>query len=157
MTMYNLAFGSSHNAAALVPTFLGADTEVGRFRDAWFERDTTDESVILAVYTRNGGGNRECWDGEEPDCDCTGCLMTKHIPQHPLYVRDEDDSFDATYATIYYRIPLAGLDDRLNEDLPLPDTMSWNGTAAILLEKATDPVDTGARWQDLFDKMGQAR
>lgn len=39
----------------------GIDPEqVGRFRDVWVERDgDSADSVILALYTRNGGGNRQ--------------------------------------------------------------------------------------------------
>jgi len=111
--LYNMVFASNPEGPALL-ALLGLDKDkTGRYRDAW----VTDEAEI-AVYTRNGGGNRECWTGDEeghqprglgaPDCGrpgCYACIITHRLPRHPLYLRDKDDTYDNTYATIYFRIP----------------------------------------------------
>ena len=47
----------------------------------------------IHVYTRVGGGNRNCGFGEE------------ELQQHPNYLRDEDDDFDSTYATYIFSVP----------------------------------------------------
>ena len=80
-------------------------SDFGRYRGA---RIT--ENGELAVQTRNGGGNRECWSGSfssyASPCDCPGCIISIRLPQHPCYLRDEDDELDNTYATIYFRDPV---------------------------------------------------
>jgi len=79
--------------------------DVGRFRDAYISEGK------IAVYTRNGGGNRDHWDfdyydsAEGESCPCPGCVITYHLPMHPNYLSDKDDDFDSTYATIYFSIP----------------------------------------------------
>lgn len=110
-----MMFGTNPASDLILATLGLTREDVGRFRDAFI----ADGEV--AVYTRNGGGNREHYDYDKDltagvDCRCTGCVMSDVIPRHPLYLRDEDDDFDSTYATIYYRIPddhaelLRGLD-----------------------------------------------
>lgn len=111
MSMYNLLHGENPLAGMLVG-ILGIDQpdgkwRSGRFRDIHvrFEEGRPPEIVL---YTRNGGGNREHYNDEKeagPDCDCTGCTMTYHIPKHPNYLRDEDDDFDCTYASVFYSVP----------------------------------------------------
>lgn len=62
----------------------------GRFRDAWLNSD----GMEIHIYTRNGGGNREeYW------------YVFKILRSHPQYLRDIDDEFDSTYATIVFRVP----------------------------------------------------
>jgi len=60
----------------------------GRFRNVFITEG------MIAVYTRCGGGNRESY-GE----------MFNRMREHPLYLRDRDDDFDCTYATIFFSIP----------------------------------------------------
>jgi hypothetical protein len=107
MSLYNLLHGENPHAD-LLKGILNLDGEdgkwnTGRYRDIYLNEDGTK----IVLYTRNGGGNRECWqewnDGEP--CDCTGCTMTSHIPKHPNYVCDYDDDFDCTYAYVEYSIP----------------------------------------------------
>ena len=104
MSMYNLIFGQNKHSDLILALLHLKKESVGRFRDAFI---TNGE---IAVYTRNGGGNREHWDytydnNEGADCPCPGCIITHHLPKHPNYLRDEDDDFDSTYATIYFSIP----------------------------------------------------
>ncbi len=81
------------------------------------------------------------WRCKEPSsesCACTGCIITYRLPEHPLYLRDEDDDFDATYATIYFRAPA--------------------GTTELLKAMSTPPQDTPrAMWDKLFASMEQGK
>jgi hypothetical protein len=75
---------------------------LGRHRGTFLERDENTGEPVIVVHTRNGGGNRECY---QDDCDgqCTGCIQTDAIPALPTYLRDEDDDGDCTYANNYFR------------------------------------------------------
>lgn len=100
--LYNVLFGVNPASDVLLAT-LGLDRRsVGRFRDVWVEPER------IVVHTRNGGGNRKHWDEETEageSCSCTGCIMTYRLPKHPQYLGDEDDSFDCTYANVYFSFP----------------------------------------------------
>lgn len=131
MSMYDLVAGDvgQHDRGAILLTILD-HPNVGRYRDAWVEQGPDGEPVI-AIYTRNGGGNRGCYcDDDHPEGPCTGLIATEVLPAHPLYLRDADDSFDSTYATFYFRVP-----DEYRE---------------ALAEVACEPVDTGERWRALI-------
>jgi hypothetical protein len=82
---------------------------IGRFRDHWVERDG-DDALILAVYTRNGGGNREEYAGNNAAMQAL-----------PTYIEDADDNFDNTYATFRFRMTreqiTAWLSDTENVDV----------------------------------------
>lgn len=77
---------------------------VGRYRDAFVIKGE------IAIYTRNGGENRKCprVHHNKLDClvmDCFSCIITHRLPKHPNYLRDVDNEFDSTFATIYFSIP----------------------------------------------------
>lgn len=103
MSLYNALHGVNPMAPVLLAILGhgGAET-YGRFRDIYL--DERDGRKVIAVYTRNGGGNREC-SGERCDGTCTGCTMTKAIPALDGYIDDRDDDFDCTYATIWFEVP----------------------------------------------------
>jgi hypothetical protein len=130
--LYNIVLGDGleHTRGAILRKILG-DPEIGRFRDAWVERSPETGDPIIAIYTRNGGGNREHYDCDEGSC--TGCVMEK-ITGCEFYIRDVDDSFDSTYATIYFRAPE-------------PFEM-------MLREAAGDPVNTDERWKAAIALLG---
>lgn len=86
MSFYNMIFGQNPLSDILLAMCDLTEGDVGRFRDAWIT-----ENGELAIYTRNGGGNREYY---MPDFN-----------NNLLYLRDEDDDFDSTYATIFFKIP----------------------------------------------------
>jgi hypothetical protein len=86
--LYNMVFGMNPLADVILATLGLKRSDVGRFRDCYVAEGQ------IAVYTRNGGGNRE----EYQD-------VIDALAQHPCYVRDADDEFDSTYATIYFRFP----------------------------------------------------
>lgn len=112
----------------------------GRFRDAWVEVGE-DGDLRIAIYTRNGGGNR-------PDYEA----VTEALRRHPEYISDKDDAFDSTYATYYFRFPTSRpphLDGR--EDWAQVD---WNDLLAEVMETAhPEPVDMSAMWKEALDKM----
>ena len=58
--MYNAIFGENPRAGALLACIGLTKADVGRYRDVWL----TDKHI--AVYTRNGGGNRECAHEDSP-------------------------------------------------------------------------------------------
>jgi hypothetical protein len=94
MGLYNLVHGTNPASDWLLGLLNLTRTDVGRFRDAWVSK-ADDGRLEIAVYTRNGGGNRADY---MPD-----------FSAHPLYLRDEDDDFDCTYATIYFSAPVEAL------------------------------------------------
>jgi hypothetical protein len=93
--LYNMIFsGGQERGAVLLPTLgFSAYNDVGRFRDAWVERDGMDR-LFIRIYTRNGGGNREAY-----------AEVIDKLRAHPLFERDMDDIFDTTYASFWFRIP----------------------------------------------------
>jgi hypothetical protein len=115
MGMYNMLFGESSEADTLL-SLLGLTREdFYRYRDCYLEDDK------IAVYTRGGGGNRECFcnddwnekyeiehgnvignDGHFPDCVVH---KQRALRLHPNYLCDEDDDYDCTYATFYFSVP----------------------------------------------------
>jgi len=134
------------NPVAPIVLALLAPINPGRFRDAWVEK-RGDGSVVLALYTRNGGGNREHYNDEKeagPECDCTGCTMTYAIPAHSLYLSDKDDDFDCTYATVYFRVP-EDAGSRLKA-LGAPEDFK--------VEDLAQPApDMAQRWQKVIDAI----
>ena len=46
-----------------------------------------------------------CENPNSVDCACPGCVIEYRLPKHPHYIRDRDDEFDCTYATIYFKFP----------------------------------------------------
>lgn len=79
-----------------------------------------DDDPVILVHTRNGGGNRECWEVDpDDDCGCSGCSMDQ-MAAHELHVADWDDSFDSTYADIVFRVP-EGTEDQARRLLEDPD------------------------------------
>lgn len=85
MSMYNMVFGQNGLSGAILATLGLTAGDCGRFRDCFISEGK------IAVYTRNGGNNREDY---MPD-----------FSSHPHYLHDEDDDFDCTYATIYFKFP----------------------------------------------------
>ena len=88
MSMYNLVFGQNPVSDAILATLGLTRGDVGRFRDCFVANGE------IAIYTRNGGGNREEYQS-----------IIDELAKHPCYLRDEDDDFDHTYATIYFKFP----------------------------------------------------
>ena len=88
MSMYNMINGVNPATFFILP-MLGEKhpDNYPRFRDCFVENDE------IHVYTRVGGGNRNCGFGEE------------ELQSHPNYLRDFDDDYDSTYATYVFSVP----------------------------------------------------
>jgi hypothetical protein len=131
MSFYNMIFGQNQHADQLLAVLGLTRQAFYRFRDCYL----TDGGEI-AVYTRGGGGNRNCWyceklpadaksgdvvkwdagteyerdvqvhevGGELHRVDCVVSMQDAN-GKHPCYLRDQDDDFDNTYATFYFRVP----------------------------------------------------
>jgi hypothetical protein len=142
MSFYNFAFGHREPRirGKLLLSALGFTkfSQVGRYCDSWVEN--SDDGIRIAVYTRNGGSNRTCHailagETKTPDnCDCTGCIATVKLPNHPLYLRDADCTFDSTYATFYFRAP-----------------EQYAKTLATVAQE--QPINMAKRWQDALAEL----
>lgn len=126
MSMYNLLHGENSDSDLLLAALGWTKESVSRFRDVWVTKEGE-----IAVYTRCGGGNRECWEWNSLErCgECPGCWITLEVEKHPLYLRDEDDDFDSTYATIYFKAP-----DSIPDDYPRGESGDerWARTLELL-------------------------
>ena len=88
MSLYNMINGVNPATFFILP-MLGEKhpDNYPRFRDCFVDDNE------IHVYTRVGGGNRDCGYGEE------------ELQTHPNYLRDEDDENDCTYATYVFSVP----------------------------------------------------
>lgn len=93
MSLYNMLHGFNALAGLWLALLKKNPDDFGRFRDAYLSKDKAGNPQI-AVYTRCGGGNRPDYEN-----------MFTQMRAHPLYLRDEDEPSDGTYATIYFRVP----------------------------------------------------
>lgn len=158
MSMYNMLFGINRFASIVFAILKHPPTEYfSRPRDGWVEK-MADGTLRIAIYTRNGGGNRKHYGDQEEgiSCNCTGCVMTHKIPRDPLYLFDSDDSFDSTYATIYFKVP-EDYKERIRDRYLPPNEFSSSHLQILegfeLSIIAIDPVDTGKRWRDAIDSL----
>ncbi len=88
MSLYNMINGVNPATFFILPMLGEKHPETyPRFRDCFIENDE------IHVYTRVGGGNRNCKFGEE------------ELQGHPNYIRDFDDEFDSTFATYVFSVP----------------------------------------------------
>jgi hypothetical protein len=136
MGLYNIVFKTSAHAPLVLAILGRPPSAFGRFRDAWIEKDEAGV-VRLAVYTRNGGGNRE---DNMPSFE-----------DDPHYLFDRDDDFDSTYATIYFKPPVE-LPAELRESLPA-DLKAPGAWEAKLVEIAQPVVDMSARWKEAIASL----
>lgn len=94
MSLYNMIHGVNPTAPILLmmagfnPKALEEIKDFLRFRDCYGSKDGTE----IIVYTRIGGPNRH-----------TRAKAVELLRSNPNYVRDEDDDFDNTFASFYYR------------------------------------------------------
>ena len=88
MSLYNMLFGMNPDADQLLGLLGKTKADFGRFRNVYVS------DGYLGVYTRNGGGNREDYED-----------VFDEMAEHPWYSHDQDDDFDCTYASIYFKVP----------------------------------------------------
>lgn len=120
--MYNAILGDGNEIqrGRILLAVLGAP-KPGRFRDAWVERGK-DNQPVIAIYTRNGGPNRE---GQAE--------AIESMRANPHYLSDKDDTFDSTYATFYFSAP-DDCRDVLAEEMsdPVDTDQRWRDAIAAL-------------------------
>lgn len=95
-----MIFGQNPNADQLLQLLGLSTSDFGRFRNVFVEGD------YIVVYARIGGGNREDYE-----------FVYDAMMDHPWFSHDEDDSFDYTYANLYFKIP----DDKVKTLVKLYD------------------------------------
>lgn len=133
MDLYNLLLGDGKQGArgATCIAALGIEPkQLGRFRDAWTEVGP-DNLVRIAIYTRNGGANREAYAEE-----------ISAMQANDYYIADVDDDFDSTYATFYFRMP--------GEDIEIEaeGAERWPSVRADMIESAhTQPLNLSEIWR----------
>lgn len=88
MNLYNLMNGVNPATFVILPMLNRHPEEYPRFRDCWLNED---EQIV--VYTRVGGGNRNCGFGEEK------------LYQDPNFVKTYDDENDPTYGYYVFNVP----------------------------------------------------
>lgn len=111
MSFYNMLFGVNPNTDLVLALIELKRFDIERFRDCGVDFD--DEQIW--VYTRTGGRNREDFPNDK-------------IVSNPHYIYDEDDDFDPTYATYYFRFP-----DEIREDIHALQDIEKNGISAALI------------------------
>lgn len=135
--MYNMIFGQNP-AADLLLGVLGLTKEsVGRFRDVFLTEDGE-----IAIYTRNGGGNREQYQ-ETLD----------RLSTMPGWLRDEDDDFDCTYATIYFAVPPAAVELVASLSKPTTDTPSERWAAMLEALRTGQAPEVVERMKPVMDAI----
>jgi hypothetical protein len=113
--LYHVVFGTNTLAKPFLEILKIDPRIVPRFRDCFLYHDG--QSIV--IYTRTGGGNRIEFKNEN-----------QNMRKWPGYLRDEDDSFDTTYALFHFAIP-----DEIKKDIPILLDNGWG-------------VDPPKRWQE---------
>ena len=125
--MYNMLFRECEGAHVLLALLGLTRSDVPRYRDCWLEPE------CIAIYTRMGGGNRECQCGDDGGT-CAACTIDA-LAENPLVVSDKDDTFDTTYRTLRFSFP-----DEYAELLKGPAESAMT-------------VDTDKMWRDALAAM----
>lgn len=89
MSLYNMLNGVNLATFFILPMLDKHPDEYPRFRDCFVGEDNNS----IVVYTRVGGGNRNCGFGEE------------ELYKHPNFIKTYDDCSDSTYGYYVFSIP----------------------------------------------------
>ena len=90
MSLYNMLFGSNPLSTVLLGTLGLTKQDVGRFRDCFISDGK------IAVYTRNGGGNRECfckYDSKLGSINCRHHVVQEIVDETIFVPLDEVDNY----------------------------------------------------------------
>jgi len=138
--MYNMLHGVNPFSKILLEILNLKMEDIGRFRDAYVKKEN--EKWIICIYTRLGGGNRECFCDEPDDGAvkqfCGDCYQHSNIvplQSHPQYIIDYDDDFDCTYATFEFNVPEKHIE------------------IVEILHSLHDKKEPSQRWNELFEKL----
>ena len=89
MSLYNAICGFNPACLVFLPMLGRHQPEYPRFRDCFLSED----GKRIVIYTRVGGGNRDCGYGEE------------ELYNDPNFVTTYDDEFDSTYWYYEFNVP----------------------------------------------------
>ena len=95
MSLYNLVNGFNPACILLLPMLGKKQDEYPRFRDCYL----SDDKKRIIIYTRVGGGNRNCGYGED------------ELYADPNFVKTYDDEYDSTYGYYEFNVPSQWKDD----------------------------------------------
>lgn len=102
MSLYNVLFGKNPLSGVILGMLELTESDCGRYRDCFITEGK------IAIYTRLGGGNRECFCDAQQVAEGHSSCFRRYIEKlqaHPNYLSDKDDDFDSTYATFYFSFP----------------------------------------------------
>lgn len=88
MSLYNMMNGFNPACLYIMPMLGRKQEEYPRFRDCYVTEDRN-----IAIYTRVGGGNRNCGFGEEL------------LYEDKNFIKTYDDDYDSTYGTYEFSVP----------------------------------------------------
>jgi hypothetical protein len=151
MSMFDLAIGNSGWPKALMDIMWDITPEmVGRYRDHWLERDESGDepALVLAVYARIGGGNRE----EYAD-------NIRQMQALTTYVSDADDTYDSTYATLRFRMSKTDFIARMvakevEGGIVVSDGAGYEDVWAELWDQAEPlPRDMAVIWEAMISSL----
>ena len=125
MSLYNMVNGFNPACVFIMPMLGRKQNEYPRFRDCF----VTDDNNI-AIYTRVGGGNRNCGYGEE------------ELYEDENFLKTYDDEFDSTYGTYEFKVP-----DKWKEDF----NKIMDGR---MLEVSTEYIDYLKEFYPLLTERG---
>ena len=89
MSLYNMLFGFNLACVLFMPMLGRKQAEYPRFRDCFL----SDDNTRIVIYTRVGGGNRNCGYGEDK------------LYEDPNFVKTYDDEEDSTYGYYEFNVP----------------------------------------------------
>ena len=95
MSLYNLINGFIPACIFFLPMLGRKQDEYPRFRDCYL----SDDEKRIIIYTRVGGGNRNCGYGED------------ELYADPNFVKTYDDEYDSTYGYYEFNVPSQWKDD----------------------------------------------
>jgi len=166
--LYNVLFGENRLAPVL-KAMLELDEfgewKTGRYRDIFLDEG----GKVILLYTRNGGGNRECdtftapediekcqgcdwWDKDT--CPARACVVLK---KHPCYIEDWDDDFDPTYAYFKFKVPekYRELAEKLFKWQGTPKTISqkFDEITKEIKSKSREELEKDPRFKPLIEAL----
>ena len=168
MSLYNAILGINPQYVLLLRFIRIPEVNIPRFRDAYIAEK--DGELVIAVYTRVGGGNRGHWDfGYEeyspgPECPCPGCQSINVLEKHEAHIGNVDDERDSTYATYFFHVTeeeqsvLRHLKDNSDPETNVPPSERVEALIAELKSGADTPGTRRARevGKHIFDKIKDA-
>lgn len=113
MSMYSMVFGKNPMSEAILATLGLTRADCGRFRDCFIANGK------IAVYTRNGGGNRHCWCKDDPKYGYKDCKhhVVQEEEDEKIFVNKEDvEKYPEAYNIISGSQRLVGTGKRITKD-----------------------------------------